>query len=484
MMTASPAARYSGLAPYDANDRPDATRLLAEYIGTVSYPRLPAEAIAAAKVALVDWIAVAAVGSRTTRQGRAAAAVARAEGARGEATLFYDGSATSATWAAFANGTASHSIELDDIHLPSIIHGGVAMMGAAVAVAQRMRADGKQLIEAIVAGFDVQYRIGEAIAAPHYSRFHSTGTVGTFGAAAACAKLMNLGVEQTQWALGNAGSQAAGLWQYLKKGDDTKVLHAGKACMNGVIAASLAGHDFTGSVDIVEGERGFVATLSTAVDWSRITDRLGSYFKVVENGYKIHACCRHGHVTIDETLRMTIANDLKPRQIKQVVVKLPANSVLTIDEPDPPSPYKAKFSAQFMVANAITHRRVGLEAFTDERLTDPGIRDLMKKVKIIEEPRFNEGFPDKWTAEVTIETIDGTRHVGSADMPRGEWVNPVSASVIEDKARDLLGLVIPRREAETLVARMTSVDRVADVRTMLPELEAGPRAKRAPQGAA
>ena len=199
------------ISAQDQANAPQATRLLAEYVVNLRYDQLPLEVIAAAKTALIDWVAVASVGSRTTRQGASSAAVARAEEAKPEATLFNDGSMTSATWAAFANGAASHSIELDDIHLPSIVHGGVAMVGAAVAVAQKLRIDGKRLIEALVAGFDVQYRIGEAIAASHYEKFHSTGTVGTFGAAAACAKLMNLSVEQTQWALGNAGSQAAGL---------------------------------------------------------------------------------------------------------------------------------------------------------------------------------------------------------------------------------------------------------------------------------
>jgi 2-methylcitrate dehydratase PrpD len=458
----------------DMAERPAATRLLAEYVVGVRYDDLPEAVIAAARTALIDWVAVASVGSRTTRQGKSAAAVAREEEARPEALMLNDGTMTSATWAAFANGAASHTIELDDIHLPSIVHGGVAMVGAAVAMAQKLNADGKRLIEALVVGFDVQYRIGEAIAASHYELFHSTGTVGTFGAAAACAKLLNLTIEQTQWALGNAGSQAAGLWQYLKMGDDTKVLHPGKSCMNGLMAAKLAAHGFTGSVDIVEGERGFIATLSDAVDWNRITDRLGSYFKVIENGYKIHACCRHGHVTIDETLRLAADNGLAAHDVKGVVVKLPTNSVLTIDDPNPPTAYKAKFSVYFMVATAIHHRRVGLEAFTEERLADPVIRSLMNRVKVVEEPKFNEGFPDKWTAEVTIETVDGRTLVGRADMPRGEWVNPVPASRLETKARELLGLIVSQNAANDVVARLMALETVADTRAMLPELAAAP----------
>ena len=463
--------RVMTISAQDQANAPQATRLLAEYVVNLRYDELPLEVIAAAKTALIDWVAVASVGSRTTRQGASSAAVARAEEAKPEATLFNDGSMTSATWAAFANGAASHSIELDDIHLPSIVHGGVAMVGAAVAVAQKLRIDGKRLIEALVAGFDVQYRIGEAIAASHYEKFHSTGTVGTFGAAAACAKLMNLSVEQTQWALGNAGSQAAGLWQYLKKGDDTKVLHPGKSCMNGVMAATLASHGFNGSLDVIEGERGFVATLSDEVDWNRITDRLGSYFKVIENGYKLHACCRHGHVTIDQTLRLANENNLTADNVKRVVVKLPTNSVLTIDDANPASAYKAKFSAHFMVANAIIHRRVGLEAFTEERLADPAIRALMQKVEVVEEKKFNDGFPDKWTAEVEVETLDGGRVSGTADMPQGEWVNPLPPSRIEEKARDLLALIVPQSDAAALVSRLRSLETIADTRLMLPEIE-------------
>lgn len=459
---------------------PPATRLLAEYVAGVRYEQLPPEAIAAARTALVDWVAVAAVGARTTRQGEVATALARAEGARPEATLFGNGAGaafaggprTSASWAAFANGTASHAIELDDIHLPSIVHGGVAMVGAAVALAQKLKADGRRLITALVAGFDAQYRIGESISASHYARFHSTGTVGTFGAAAACASLLGLDAERVCWTLGNAGSQAAGLWQYLKVGDDTKVLHAGKSCMNGLMAATLAERGFTGAIDILEGERGFVATMSGEVDWNRITDRLGTYFKVTENGYKIHACCRHGHVTIDQTLDLAIAHDLAAADIRTVTVRLPTASVQVLDVPVPASPYNAKFSAQFMVANAVLHRRVGLEAFTDARLADPAIRAMMKKVEVVAEPAFDRGFPDKWTAEVIIETTDGRRLAGSADMPRGEWVNPVPASVIEAKARDLLGLVLPREAAASLVARIGELESVADTSTMFPEIEA------------
>lgn len=453
------------LTAFDAATAPPATRLLAEYVTNVHYDDLPDEVIAAARTAILDWVAVAIVAARTTRQGEAVAAVARTESADGAAILLLDGKPISTSWAAFANGAASHAIELDDIHLPSIVHGGVAMMAAAFAVAQEVNATGKQLIEAVVAGFDVQYRIGEAIAAPHYDKFHSTGTVGTFGATAAAAKLFGLSSEQTQWALGNAGSQAAALWQYLALGDDTKVLHPGKSCMNGVLAAKLARHGFTGSTDMIEGSRGFVATLSSAVDWSRITEGLGSYYKVTENGYKIHACCRHGHVTIDETLRLAAEHKLAASDVASVTVALNTNSVLTLDDPNPVTPYKAKFSAQFMVAHGLLYGSVGLDAFTEERLNDPATRALMTRVSIVTEASYDIRFPDAWTATVTIHTHDGNTYTGTADMPRGEWNNPVPPSVIDAKATDLLTSQIGPNHTKALLDLLRRVE-------TLPSLEA------------
>lgn len=444
--------------PFDPSTAPPATRLLAEYVVNLKYDDLPAHVVAAARTAFIDWIAVATVASRTTRQGAAVARVAREESTSGTATLFADGGSITTTWAAFANGAASHAIELDDIHLPSIVHGGVAMMAALVAVAEEVDATGQEVIEAIVAGFDVQYRLGEAIAAPHYELFHSTGTIGTFGATAACAKLLKLSTEQTQWAFGNAGSQAAGLWQYLALGDDTKVLHPGKSCMNGVLAAKLARAGFTGSTDIIEGSRGFVATLSSTVDWSRITDRLGEYFKVTENGYKIHACCRHGHVTIDETLRLTAKHNLQPADVASVTVSLNTNSVMTLDDPQPPTPYKAKFSAQFMVAHALVYGHVGLDAFTLERLHDPAIRALMDRVSIATETAYDARFPDAWTATVTIATGHGQTLTGTADMPRGEWNNPVEPEVIEVKAAELLTAVIGEQDTQALLDSLRRVE--------------------------
>jgi 2-methylcitrate dehydratase PrpD len=249
--------------------------------------------------------------------------------------------------------------------------------------------------------------------------------------------------------------------------------------MNGVIAASLAAHGFTGSIDIIEGERGFVATMADDVDWDAILGALGKRYKVTENGYKIHACCRHSHVAVDQAIRLSEQHDLAADRVTRIRVRLNANSVKTLDDPNPASPYKAKFSIQFLVASALIHRHMGLDAFTDARLKDPAIRALMRRVEVAEDPQFTRDFPQRWTAEVAIETSDGRTLAGRADMPEGDPSNPVSPRRLEDKCRGLARQVIGEASAEELVRRLAKLPDVADVREMFPELGASAAALRA-----
>lgn len=456
---------------------PNATRQLAEYIVGARYEALPEKTVNATMIAFLDWAGCAVAGGQSV-SSQAAANVVREEGASGHALVFADGSRSSAHWAAFANGLASHTIELDDVHMESIIHGGVCVAPAALAVAEQLGANGRRLIEGLLVGFDVTYRVGAAISKTHYERFHSTGTVGTLGAAAAAAKLMGLSVEQTHWALGNAGSQAAALWQYLKVGDDTKVLHPGKAAMNGVLAASLARHGFTGAVDIIEGERGFVKTLADSVDWDVMLGGLGRDFRVEENGYKIHACCRHGHVSLDQAIRLATEHQIGPEQVRRVVVALNANSNKTLNDPNPPSPYKAKFSIHYMMAVAFLFRRAGLQEFSAENLNDLKVREFMRRVEVVENDEFTRNFPKLWTAEVTVELTDGRVLKGRADMPEGDPVNLVPQARLEQKCLDLMTPVLGPAKARATLQRLVGLADCSDARTLFQDFAVGrPRAR-------
>jgi 2-methylcitrate dehydratase PrpD len=301
--------------------------------------------------------------------------------------------------------------------------------------------------------------------------WHSTGTMATFGAAAAAAKILGLNEVQTCWALGNAASQAAGIWEYLKMGDDTKLLHSGKAAMNGLLAASLARHEFTGSDTGIEGERGFMATMAGSsepgtVNWDVITRDLGTKFKVDENGYKLHACCRHGHVSIDNALRLIEQHGIKPDQVKGVRVQMNRNSCDTLGDGDPVSPYKAKFSIAFFMASCFLHRKVGMEAFTDERLADPAMRAFMKKVSYSENPEYTRNYPRLWTASLEVELNDGRVLATQGDLPYGDPATELPVPLFEKKALDMMGSVVGADRARTLLATMQQLPEVGDVSRM------------------
>ena len=445
----------------DTRDAPPVTRLFADFVASTCYGALPSATVKATQLALYDWVGCAMASGRTDKAHKMAA-VAAEERATGGALVFATGQRTSPIWAAFANG-ASHAVELDDVHMASIIHGGIAICPAALALAEHLKVDGQKLIEGLVVGFDVAYRIGQAIAKTHYLMFHSTGTVATFGSTAAAAKIMGLSKEQTAWALGNAASQAAGLWEYLKMGDDTKLLHAGKAAMNGVLAASLARHGFTGSDVGIEGERGFVATMAGSVNWHVMTHDLGKKYKVDENGYKLHACCRHGHVSIDNALRLVNTHDIKPEQVKAVRVQLNKNSCDTLGDSNPPSAYKAKFSLAFFMASSFIFRKVGMEAFTEQRLGDPRMREFMAKVSCTENSEYTKNYPTLWSASLQVELNDGTVYETRGDLPNGDPQTTMPYELFDQKCLDLMSPSVGNGRARELLLTMKDLPTVRDV---------------------
>src|SRR5579871_1558619 len=263
------------------------TRLLAGALADATFAGLPPDAVDATRRSILDWLGSALAGALEP-PARMAQRVVAALGASREATVFAAGRA-SAAGAALANGVASHILELDDIHKGSTVHAAAPVISAALAVAEREHADGKAFLLAVAVGYEAALRVGEAVNPSHYYFWHPTGTAATFGAAAAAGSLLKLPAAQMTDALGTAGTQAAGLWEFNADGAMSKHLHPGKAAMNGVLSADLARAGFTGASRILEGDRGFFAATSTGPDASRITDRLGTHWKIAENCYKLHS---------------------------------------------------------------------------------------------------------------------------------------------------------------------------------------------------
>jgi 2-methylcitrate dehydratase PrpD len=450
------------------------TRALANALAATRYDDLPPAVIADTQRSVLDWLGSALAGSLEP-PARMAQRVSASLGRSSEATVF-SASRSSAIGAAFANGVASHILELDDIHKASTVHAACAVIPAALAVAEREHASGRDFLLAVTLGYDAALRIGEAVNPSHYRFWHPTGTAATFGAAVAAASLQNLDASQMLDALGSAGTQAAGLWEFNADGAMSKHLHPGKAAMNGILAADLARLGFTGATRILEGERGFFRAMSTAYDESRITDRLGQRWTISENCFKVHACCGHTHTAIDTAL--SLRPQVNANDVAAIVIDTYQSGFDICKEMNPRSPYQAKFSIAYCVAVALLEGGAGLEQFPAERFSAEGVSDdriahLLQRTRVAVADDLSAKYPAAWPARVRIELSDGTVLNGAADYPRGNPENPVTTEELEKKFRSL---VAPRFEpdfAERAIAIVRELPAIVDLADLFPALFSG-----------
>ncbi|HOV85355.1 MAG TPA: MmgE/PrpD family protein [Syntrophobacteraceae bacterium] len=408
---------------------------LADFIDSVRYEDLPGETVRSARLAFLDWLGSAARGGLEA-PAKMAAAVLRNQGGAPQSTLLPYPEKTSCLNAALANGIASHIVELDDVHRGSILHAGAAILPAAFAAAEMVHADGRRLIEAVVAGYEVAVRLGEAVSPSHYFFWHNTGTCGTFGSCAAAGKLLGLDRRQKVWALGNAGTQAAGLWEFLRDGAMSKHLHPGKAAYNGLLAALLAKEGFTGAEAVIEGEKGFCRAMAPAFDLSKITEGLGAPpYKIQENSFKIHASCRHTHPAVDLVLDLSAKHGIDSREVLSVTVRTYRTALNIIRNPAPRTVFDARFSLPFCVALALKRGRCGLSDFTRENLLDSEIRTLMSRVHLEPDEELDALHPARWGAVVEIKTRSVGPFSARTDFPRGDPENPVDEETLVSKFR-------------------------------------------------
>jgi 2-methylcitrate dehydratase PrpD len=427
------------------------TRRLAEFLAAATYPDLSPKVIDDTKRATLDWLGSAMAGSLEPPARMAAQAVA----SMGDA----------AAAKAFRGGVASHILELDDIHKTSTVHAAAAVIPAALAVAEREGADGRAFLLAVALGYEAALRVGEAVNPSHYRYWHPTGTAATFGAAAAASSLLRLNAAQTLNALGTAGTQAAGLWEFNADGTMSKHLHPGKAAMNGVLAADLARVGFTGATHILEGERGFFRAMSERWDETRITDDLGERWKISENCYKLHSCCGHTHSAIDLALEWRVGHGVET--VRRIDVETYAPGLAIVGNARPRTPYQAKFSMAYCVASALLDGRVGLEQFSEARISAADIAALVERVSVKAAEDLTARYPAAWPARLTITTASGETFRSEADYPRGNPENPVSTEELEEKFR---GLVVPRFGAAAVARAIDRVRGLDGERARLPEM--------------
>jgi 2-methylcitrate dehydratase PrpD len=311
------------------------------------------------------------------------------------------------------------------------------VISAALALAEVRAKSGRDLLSAIVAGYEVAIRVGEAVGKKHYFYFHNTSTCGVFGAASAASWLLGLDEARTVWALGNAGTQASGLWEFNAEGAMSKHLHAGRAASNGLLAALLAERGFTGPSRIFEGERGFFRALAPDAEPDRVAAGLSPEAKLKIHGVSLkpHASCRHTHAAIDCALALRPRIGTEP--IEVIEVDTYGATLALCDRKKPSTPYEAKFSLQFGVASALLRGEAGLDAFSESSIRDSKILELTSKVRARVEPSIEARYPGEWPARVRVRLGNGETLEAETAHPRGDPELPMSSEEIESKFRAL-----------------------------------------------
>jgi 2-methylcitrate dehydratase PrpD len=361
------------------------------------------------------------------------------------------------------NGTASHTVELDDIYRDGLFHPGAPVVSAALAAAQERRMHGGTFLRGVIAGYEIATRIAAAVNPAHYDHWHTTGTVGTFGAAAAAAAVFGLEKEGMLHALANAGTLAAGLQQAFRSSTMSKPLHAGRAAESGVLVALAAEKGVTGAADILDGPRGFGRAMSDDPDWSAVVSDLGTSFNITETTIKNHAACGHAHAAIDAILELRSRHDLRAADIARVAVGTYAKALEVAGLTEPRTAFEAKFSLPYCVGVALITGRVRLEAFADEWLNDPELRAIMTKVGMAVDDDAEGVYPEKRVAVVEVETTVGKRLCYRAPTRKGDPDDPLSDAELDEKFRELVEPVVGRRAAEKLLAGLWRIDELEDV---------------------
>lgn len=410
------------------------TRQLSEFIAGLAFADVPADVIAKAKELFLDWFGSALAGKDSPPVRAFEAFATRMGPISGPSEILPDRGSSSPWFAALINACSSHVVEQDDVHNGSVFHPGTVVFPAVLATAQAERKSGQELLLAAIAGYETGIRIGEFLGRSHYTVFHTTGTAGTLAAAAATAKLLGLDADGTQRALGSAGTQAAGLWEFLRDAADSKQLHTAKAASDGLMAAHLAREGFTGAKRILEGAQGMAAGMSKDADPAKLTDRLGSRWALAETSYKWHSSCRHTHPAADALFALMKRDKLLYEEIAEVTAHVHQGAIDVLGPVvKPQTIHQAKFSMGTVLGLIAVKGSAGLQDFEQFALNDERVAVFAQKVKMILDPEVDAVYPARWIGKVEVRTVGGRRCCARVDVPKGDPGNPLSRAELEEK---------------------------------------------------
>ena len=446
------------------------SQTLATFAAELKFADIPAPVLRRTEDLMLDWLG-SVLAARTARPVRSIERFAQAMGpAEGPSEILTSRRTSSPVFAALVNAAASHYVEQDDVHNGSVFHPAAVVIAPALAVAQSLGASGAQLLTAVVAGYEVGIRVGEFLGRSHYRTFHTTATAGTLAAAAAVGSLLKLTPQQMLHAFGSAGTQSAGVWEFLRDAADSKQLHCAHAAASGLMSAYLAQDGFTGAAKVLEGAQGLGVGMSSDADPSRLTDRLGTRWALAETSFKYHASCRHTHPAADALLQVMTEHKLAHGDVARVTTHVHQGAIDVLGRVTVSATvHQGKFSMGTVLGLIAVHGRAGLGEF-DRDFLAPEVAAFRDKVTMQLDAEVDTAYPARWIGKVSVQTRDGRTLQGRVDEPKGDPGNTLSRAEIEDKMQRLThyGEGATADEAKALCQRIWQLADAPRVKRWLP----------------
>jgi len=413
------------------------TRTLAEFVARLRYEDLPQAVVEQACRIIVDTVGCAlSAWTEDPAKSRIALEIAQLYGSdQGASVIGVAGVKSQPAFAALANGILANAADNDDTHKRALLHTGSVVVPPALALAETERLSGRELILALVAGYEVAVRVGMAVMPTHYRYWHSTATNGTFGAAACAAKALALDADGVQRALGLAGTQAAGLNTFFESGDMTKSIHPGKAAFNGILSAQLAQLGATSPPDMLEHPKGYLNAYSTEPKPHKLTEGLGTSWEILQNGFKYFPSILASHAPIQATLALVKKHRIDPAQIARISNETYNTVKSHFSNKDVSTVMAARVSVPYCIAIAAVDGKMTQAQFLPARIDDPLLREVLAHTEIVADAELNQLYPDKFPARVTITLKDGASFQETVLFPKGDPQDPLSADELEAKFR-------------------------------------------------
>ena len=457
---------------------PGPTALLAHRSTSIRFEDLPRPVVERARQVIADALACGMAGSAIAPEIiQPMARYARTLRASGRCSVIFDGKQAAQPVAALLNATTIHTLDYDDTHLDAVAHLGAPVVPAALAAVEVRRGNGKDLIEAVVAGFEIGGRIGRAVMPDHYQRWHATSSIGGIAAAAATARAMGLGPEETEIALGFAADDAGGTRYCIKVGDFSKSLHAGSASWKGSQAALLAAAGASGPTGLLEHEVGFLWAYTDERDAPRLVREaeapLGDAWEMLKADLKAHPCILSSHTAIDGAQTIVREHGLTLDDIDRIVLYQRAYSKRHGLNYHPNSVMAARLSVPYCVVIGVVDGRVGIEQFGGERYFDPTILHHMEKVTVEPDLSLRERYTTSAPTRVEITTTSGKRFVEEVGYARGSHQRPLSLEEFNSKQRELLGYRMDATQIDQWMQFFGNLEQANDLGSIAEFFQAG-----------